>query len=377
MNLYFSWQRLWTVILKEFIQMKRDRLTFGMIIGIPLVQLTLFGYAINTDPKYLPTAIVSADHSIFTRDLITSLQNSSYFEMLPAVQSEKTAEKMLATGKVQFVIYIPPKFSERLIQGNRPQILVEVDATDPVATGFAVGALQNLNQTLNKYFTGSLSYLKTQPPPINVVTQLKYNPERITQYNIVPGLLGVVLTMTMVAITSLAITRERERGTMEGLLAMPIRPVEVMLGKVLPYIVVGYIQVSLILLAAHYLFSVPIEGSLILLFLACLPFIAANLTVGLLFSTIAQNQLQAMQLGFFYFLPSMLLSGFLFPFRGMPDWAQFIGNLLPLSHFLPIVRGILLKGNNFSDILPSIEAIILFFLVVLVLGLKRYRQTLD
>lgn len=369
--------RLWAVILKEFVQMKRDRLTFGMIIGIPLIQLILFGFAINFDPKRLPTIIISADESVFTREITTALQNSNYFEVLPEITNEKQADKMLATGQAQFVIYIPQNFSEKLIRGHNPQVLVEVDATDPSATSFAISVIQNLNQTLNKQYVGQLEYLSEKPPAVEFVVQPKYNPERITQYNIVPALLGVVLNMTMVLITSLAIARERERGTMESLLAMPFRPSEVMIGKVVPYILVGYIQVTIILLASYYIFKVPIKGSLILLYFVSLLFIAANLTVGLLFSTIAKNQLQAMQLAFFYFLPSILLSGFMFPFRGMPDWAQAISNLLPLTHFIPIVRGILLKGNSWLDILPNMQALFIFTAVILFVGIRRYRQTLD
>jgi ABC-2 type transport system permease protein len=377
MKFHFSWQRFFAIISKEFIQMRRDRLTFAMIIGIPLMQLILFGYAINYDPKNLPAVVVAADQSYLTRDVIKALQNSEYFAFLPEFKSQQQADQMLARNQAQFIIYFPQNFSEKLIRNQNPQVLIEADATDPAATSFALSVIPNLNATLAKEYNGSLAFLKQDKPPINFVVQTKYNPERITQYNIVPGLLGVVLTMTMVIITAMAIARERERGTMEGLLAMPIRPLEVMLGKVIPYIIVGYIQVSLILLAAHFLFYIPVEGSLGLLYLACLPFIAANLTVGLLFSTLAKSQLQAMQMAFFFFLPSILLSGFLFPFRGMPVWAQYIGNLLPLSHFLPIVRGILLKGNTLADILPNIIAIIVFFLVVLFIGIKRYRQTLD
>lgn len=377
MNFQCSWHRLWAIILKEFTQMKRDRFTFALMIGIPFIQLILFGYAINSDPKHLPTAIVSADNSVFTRSLIADIQNSSYFKVLPGNTSEKQAEYLLKTGKAQFIIYFPQNFSERLLRGNKPELLVEADATDPAATSFSLGVFQNLSQLFSQSFTGSLNYLNQSDPPINLIIQAKYNPERITQYNIVPGLLGVVLTMTMVVITSLAITRERERDTMESLLAMPVRPLEVMLGKITPYIFVGYIQVSVILIAAHYLFFVPIDGSLILLLLACFPFIIANLGVGLTFSTIAKNQLQAMQSSFFYFLPSMLLSGFMFPFHGMPAWAQAVGNLLPLTHFLVIVRGIMLKGNGIVEILPSVGAMLLFFFVVLLVGITRYRQTLD
>lgn len=377
MRFYFSWQRLWAIILKEFQQMKRDRFTFAMMIGIPFIQLILFGFAINLNPKQLPTAIVAADHSIFTRTIITNLQNSNYFAIRPGNTSNTEADKLLRMGKVQFIIYFPPNFSRQLVRGEKPQLIVEADATDPAAGGNALQTIQNLNQIIAKSFSGSLSYLSTPSPPINLIIQSKYNPEAITQYNIVPGLLGVVLTMTMVIITALVMTRERERGTMESLLAMPIRPLEVILGKLIPFIFVGYAQVTLILTVAHYLFRVPISGSLILLFLSCFPFIVASLSVGLTFSTIAKNQLQAAQSSIFFFLPSMLLSGFMFPFNGMPFWAQVIGNCLPLTHFLVIVRGIMLKGNGLQEILPSIESILLFFLIMLFISIKRYRQTLD
>lgn len=377
MNQRTHFFRLWAIILKEFTQMKRDRLTFAMIIGIPIIQLILFGFAINSDPKQLPTVVVSSDNSTLTRQILVNFQNSDYFKILPGNKSQTQADRLISTGDAQFAIYIPQNFTRKLVRGEKPELLVEVDGTDPSATSNAISTLQTSIQYFSQRFTGALDYLKTDVPAVNLIIQSKYNPERITQFNIVPGLLGVVLTMTMVVITSLAITRERERGTMESLLAMPVKPVEVMLGKLVPYILVGYIQVILILLAAHYLFKVPIDGSLTLLLLACLPFIAANLSVGLTFSTLAKNQLQAMQLSFFFFLPSLLLSGFMFPFYGMPAWAQALGNALPLTHFIRIVRGIMLKGNGFSEIASQISAIFLFFFFVLLLGIKRYRQTLD
>jgi ABC-2 type transport system permease protein len=372
----FSLQRLWAIIIKEFIQMKRDRVTFGMMIGIPLIQLILFGYAINSDPKNLPTAIIAADQSDFTRTFINGMQNTGYFKII-GLKSDHEADHLLKTNQVQFILSIPQNFTERLVRNMHPQLLLVADGTDPAATSFALSAFQSLTSALNKDAVGAINFLHTALPPFNLIIQTKYNPERITQYNIVPGLLGVVLTMTMVVITALAITRERERGTMENLLSMPVIPVEIMLGKLIPYILIGYVQASLILFAAYGLFHVPIQGSLILMLFACMPFIAANLVMGLTFSTLAKNQLQAMQLSFFFFLPSILLSGFMFPFRGMPEWAQFIGNLLPLTHFLVIVRGILLKGNTFLEIFPRIEAILLFFIIILALGIKRYRQTLD
>ena len=372
-----SFPRLYALMLKEFTQMKRDRFTFAMMIGVPIMQLILFGFAINSDPKHLPTAIVSADNSAFTRTLIASMQNSTYYAIKPGLTSAADAEQMLKRGWVQFVIFIPQDFTQRLVHGSNPEILIEADATDPAATSIALATFQNLIQNISQQFTGSLGFLNQSNPPIHLVLQPKYNPERVTQYNIVPGLLGVVLTMTMVMITALAITRERERGTMESLLAMPVKPLEVMIGKLTPYILIGYVQVTVILMVAHWLFKVPIDGSLILLFSACFPFIIANLAMGLTFSTLASNQLQAMQSSMFFFLPSILLSGFMFPFYGMPVWAQTIGNVLPLTHFLVIVRGIMLKGNGLIDIYPSLLAILLFFIAALALGLKRYRQTLD
>lgn len=375
---HFSKTRLMAIIRKEFIQIKRDRLTFAMLIGIPLMQLILFGFAINTNPKFLPTAVLANDYSNYTRSFLTALKNTEYFSITKTVKSEKEAEKLLARGDVLFLVTIPTYFTRQLIRGEHPDILVEVDASDPVATGSAVSALNVLSQSVfNDSLRGSLKYLQGNPSPAGVVIHAKYNPENITQYFIVPALLGVVLTMTMVLITSLAITRERERGTMENLLATPLQPLEVMIGKIIPYILVGYIQVTFILLAAYFIFRVPMEGSLLLLYATALPFIAANLAVGLTFSSVAGSQLQAMQLAFFFFLPSILLSGFFFPFLGMPVWAQWLGSMLPLSYFLRIVRGILLKGNGIAEISSQVWPILVFTIVVMYLGVKRFRRTLD
>ena len=378
MSSVFSWPRFIAVLLKEFVQMKRDRLTFGMIVGVPIIQLVLFGFAINTDPKGLPAALVSADESLFSRTLVRALENSQYFRFTHKPASEAEADRLLQLGEVQFVLVIPPDFSRKLQRGERPQLLIAADATDPSATGNALAALNGVvQQSLNRDLTGPLAGLRPPDLPIDVRVQRRYNPEGIMRYNIVPGLMGVILTMTMIMMTSLAMTRERERGTMENLLATPVRPIEVMAGKIAPFIIVGYLQVALILIAAKLLFGVPLVGSLMLLSMALIVFIAANLSVGFTFSTIAKNQLQAMQMTFFFFLPSMLLSGFMFPFRGMPQWAQMLGEILPLTHFLRIVRGILLKGNGLAEILTELGAIALFMFVAGILALKRYRQTLD
>ncbi len=374
----FSPARFWAMVVKEFVQMRRDRLTFGMMIGIPLIQLILFGLAINADPKHLPTAVLLADRGPQGRSLLEAIRHSNYFEFVRELRTETEARAAIARGDVQFVVSIPENFTRDLWRGDRPAVLVEADATDPAATGNAIGSLRMLvNAAFQHDLKGPLAFLARQDDPVELRVHAQYNPEAVTHYNIVPGLMGVVLTMTMVVITGLAITRERERGTMENLLSMPTRPFEVMIGKIIPYILVGYVQVGLILLAARFLFGVPMEGNLVLLLISALVFIAANLAVGITFSTIAQNQLQAMQMSFFFFLPSLLLSGFMFPFRGMPAWAQAIGEVLPLTHFLRIVRGILLKGNGVDEVLLQLWQVALFAAVALTIGVARFKQTLD
>jgi ABC-2 type transport system permease protein len=374
----FTFHRLWAIVLKEFIQMKRDRVTFAMMVGIPLMQLMLFGFAINADPKHLPTAIRAADQGPFARTFVAALKNSGYFTLVREAATEAEAQELLQLGDVQFVINIPEDFSRRLLRGEQPTVLIEADASDPAATGPAISAARTLAASVFlRDLPGPLARLRGTDGPVNFQIHAHYNPENITQYNVVPGLMGVVLTMTMVVITALAVTRERERGTMENLLATPVRPAEVMIGKILPYIAVGYIQVTLILLAARFIFGVPMVGNLALVYAVALLFIAANLAVGITFSTLAQNQLQAVQMAFFFFLPSILLSGFMFPFRGMPEWAQWVGSCLPNTHFLRIVRGILLKGNGFAEIAPELWPLLLFLAVAMTVGVKRYRQTLD
>ena len=373
----FSWQRWLGIIVKEFIQLRRDRLTFGMVIGIPVLQLVLFGYAINADPKRLPTAVLSADSSVYSRTLLSAMQTSGYFRMDYQVQTEHEMERLLSRGEVQFAITIPENFGRKLVRGERPVLLVEADASDPAAIGNAMAALTQISLALNRDLAGPLAELKAVPSPVELRVHRRYNPEGVTAYNIVPGLVGTILTMTMVLMTGLAMTRERERGTFENLLSTPALPVEVMTGKLVPYILIGLIQVSLILAAALVLFEVPMQGNVALLYLVVSLFIAANLTLGITFSSLARNQLQAMQMTFFFFLPSILLSGFMFPFRGMPEWAQWLGSALPLTHFLVLVRGIMLKGNGLAELWPQIWPILAFMVVVIGIGLRTYRRTLD
>jgi ABC-2 type transport system permease protein len=374
----FSLSRWIGIIVKEFIQLKRDRLTFGMIIGIPVLQLILFGYAINADPKRLPTAVLAADSSPYSRTVLSAMQTSGYFRLDRFVASESELETLLARGEVQFAVTIPENFGRKLVRGERPVLLVEADASDPAATSNAIAALAQISVgALSRDLSGSLSELKPAAPPFDVRVHRRYNPEGVTAYNVVPGLIGTILTMTMVLMTGLAVTRERERGTFENLLSTPALPLEVMTGKIVPYILIGLIQVSLIIACALALFEVPMHGSFLLLYFVVLIFIAANLTLGITFSSIARNQLQAMQMTFFFFLPSILLSGFMFPFRGMPEWAQWLGSLLPLTHFLLLVRGIMLKGNEAWQLWPQIWPILAFMAVVILIGLGFYKRTLD
>lgn len=371
-------RRMWAMVVKEFVQMRRDRMTFATMILVPILQLTLFGYAINTDPKQLPTAVLTRDDGPLTRAVLSAMRNTDYFDFRWQVRDAEELDRLIRSGEAQFGVEIPASFERDVRRGDRPQVLVIADATDPVATGTAVSSLQGLiDSALKRELRGPDAAVTKSAAPFEITMQNRYNPEAITQYNIVPGLLGVVLTMTMMMFTALAVTREIERGTMESLLAMPIKPVEIMIGKIAPFVVVGFVQMTIILGAAHLLFGVPIMGSVWLLVTLATLFAAANLAVGYTFSTIAENQLQAVQMTFFFFLPNILLSGFMFPFRGMPGWAQAIGEVLPLTHFLRIVRGITLKGIGFADMQIDVLALVIFMLAAMGLALFRFRKTLD
>lgn len=372
-----SLRRLLAVMRKEFTQLRRDRATFGMMIMIPIMQLILFGFAINTDPKNLPTAVLLHDRGAMARSVISSLEHTSYFKIDHEVQSDSEGQKLLQEGRTQFVITIPENFERDLIRGMSPQILLETDATDPTASSGALAALQGvLDKWRKNEMTGAL-YKKQTPPPFRFTVHKLYNPEGFSRYNIVPGMMGIVLTMTGVMMTALALTREKERGTMENLLSMPVSPFEVMAGKIAPYVIIGYIQSALIVIAAKLLFDVPILGSLWLLSALLIIFLICNLALGFTISTAAQNQTQAMQLSFAPFLPSVLLSGFMFPFKGMPEWAQTIGNILPATYFIRITRGILLKGADFGELWPHIWPMALFMFFITIVAMKLYKKTMD
>jgi len=372
-----SLRRLFAILMKEFIQMRRDRMTFALMIGVPVMQLLLFGFAINTDPRRLPTVVHIADDSAYARSIGAALKNSEYFDIVATARTPQEAERMLDEGEVAFAITVPVNFARDLVRGESPQLLIQADASDPAASSIALATISELAESaLKDDLVGPLASRESKPA-FTAVIHRRYNPEGITQYNIVPGLIAVILTMTMVMVTAMAMTREREKGTFENLLAMPASPFEVMIGKITPYVVVGYIQATLIIIGARFVFDVPMIGSLALLAGTAGLFIAANLALGFTFSTIAKNQLQAMQMTVFFLLPSILLSGFMFPFRGMPNWAQWAGEALPNTHFLRIVRGILLKGNGPAEIWPHVWPLLIFLMVVGMVALLRYRRTLD
>ena len=368
------WRKTWAMLVKEFIQLKRDRVSFAMIIMIPLVQLLLFGYAINTTPRNLPTAVLMQERSDLSRSILAALENTKYFQITQLPHSEAEVDQLLASGKVLFAIEIPANFERSVRRGDKPAMLVIADATDPVASGTALGALGEVLQT-------ALSHDRDVPNrpemPFEIRTHARYNPAALTQLNIVPGLVGTILTMTMLIFTALSVTREIERGTMESLLSMPITPFEIMLGKIVPYILVGFVQATLIIGIGITLFGVPVVGNLAVLAALSTLFIATNLSIGYTFSTVAQNQLQAMQMSMMFFLPNILLSGFLFPFAGMPVWAQWIGEALPLTHFLRIVRSIMLKGSSLSDLRYDAIAMFILMLVAMGIAVTRFRRTLD
>ena len=377
-----TWQlsltRLRAVLIKEFIQMRRDRLTLAMMLGVPLMQLILFGFAINNDPKQLPAALVTTSQDHFTRAMVSALEITGYYRFDHIVSSATEAENLIANGTVSFVVTIPSDFASRMRRGDRPQILIEADATDPSVASGAVSTLSIVAaQALTRELGVEAQTRQNQQSQLEVVVHRRYNPEGITQYNIVPGLLGVILQMTIVMMTSMALTREIERGTMENLLAMPATSLEIMLGKILPYLGVGAFQVGLVLVAARVLFDVPFVGSLGLLLMGVFVFVLALVFLGYTISTLARTQMQAMQLAFFVFLPSMLLSGFMFPFRGMPTWAQVLGELLPLTHFLRLIRAVMLKGADYAAVSAPMAALALFAIAFALLALLRFRNTLD
>ncbi|MBA4222135.1 MAG: mannose-1-phosphate guanyltransferase [Methylobacterium sp.] len=374
----FSPGRLGAVLAKEFVQMRRDRITFAMMLVVPIVQLLLFGYAINNDPKGLPAAVLALGQDRYTRSVVAALEVSGYYRFGKRPESAAEAESLMARGAISFLVTIPSDFGMRVERGDEPRILVEADATDPAASSNAVGALQTIASRALTRALGTEEVKREQSDSaLSFVVHRRYNPEGITQYNIVPGLLGVILQMTMVMMTAMALTREIERGTMENLLAMPATPGEIMLGKVLPYLAVGSVQVAVVLSAAKLLFGVPFLGSLGLLLTCVTIFVLALVLLGYTISTMARTQLQAMQLTFFFFLPSLLLSGFMFPYAGMPLWAQWLGEIFPLTHFLRVVRAIMLKGADLGDIRLEVFYLSVFVPLYAGIALLRFRNTLD
>ena len=368
------WQRVGAMLRKEFVQLRRDRITFATIITIPIMQLVLFGYAINTTPRGLPTAVLLQETSDVGRSILMALENTKYFKVTHQARDEDEFDYLLASGEVLFGVEIPRGFERALRRGDHPAILIAADATDPVATSSALGSLGNLLQTALR---NDRAIPNSGPMPFEIRTHARYNPAGASQLNIVPGLMGTILTMTMLIFTALSVTREVERGTMESLLSMPITPLEIMLGKIVPYVLIGFFQAALIVGAGVVLFQVPIVGSLTLLAALSTLFIATNLAIGYTFSTLAQNQLQAIQMAMMFFLPNMLMSGFAFPFLGMPRWAQILSEWLPLTHYIRIVRAILLKGSTIADLHYDTLALAGLMLVAMTIAVTRFRRTLD
>jgi ABC-2 type transport system permease protein len=371
----FSFRRFAALLRKEWLQMLRDPITLRFIIALPMMQLFLFGYAINSNPKNLPTGLLSVEHSKYERTLIAALRNTGYYDV-SVLSSEAEAERGLAQGEFLFVINIPPNFDRSVDRGEAPSVLIDADASDPAAIINATATLAALSAALKRDLP-PVRQKEPAPEPFQFVVHARYNPEQLTVLNIVPGLICIVLIFSTVFVTALSITRERERGTMENLLAMPVRPIEVMLAKIVPYVFVGYVQVVLILLISAFVFEMPVRGSIILLLVSLGLFIAGNLALGITFSTVSENQMQAIQFAQFTLLPSIFLSGFMFPFKGMPVWAQWAGEVFPTTHAIRIVRGLLLKGNRLPEILPELWPIALFTLVVVMVAIRFYRETLD
>jgi len=373
-----SFARVKAVLIKEFVQMRRDRMTFAMMVGIPIMQLIMFGFAINSDPRHLPTALIDRDHSSFSRAIVNAAENSTFMDMAYRPKTDQEAEQLIREGRVNFIFIIPENFARDLVRGDNPQVLLVADATDPSATSGAANSMNEIVRSgLRRDLSGSLSSISGTPLAVEVVLHKRYNPAGITQYNIIPGLLGIIIAMTMTMITAVAITREKERGTMENLLAMPIKPLEMMVGKIAPYVIIGYVQTFVVLIAAEFAFDIPIVGSFAVLLSGVTVYIIVNLMIGFLFSSVAQTQMQALQMTFFLLMPQILLSGFLFPFLGMPRWAQYIGEALPATHFMRIMRGVMLKGADGSDLFTSFWPLGLIMLVVGIVSMLRYQRTLD
>lgn len=370
----FSILRIHAVVIKEFRQILRDKGTLALIIMMPLMLMLLFGYAINNNPRNLPTALVVNSQGELSRSLIKAMENTGYFRIKSVTRDLELASELMKRGNVQFVIYFPHDLERDLARGFAPKILIDIDATDPASSA-------QVSSALIAAFNEAISRDKFNPEHQNsefeLVVHTKYNPELLTRYQIIPGLIGILLTLTTILLAGISMTKEYERGTMENLLATPLYPTEVMLGKILPYLFISYLQICVLLFIARYLFELPVITNWGSLIACCTLLMLANLGVGFTFSTLAKNQLQVMQMTYFFFLPSLLLSGFMFPFYGMPRWAQILGEFFPLTHFLRMIRGIWLKNALITDYAYDVIAIFVFLCASTTLSLYRYKRTLD
>lgn len=373
-----SIQHIMAIFKKEFLHLRRDKATIIMIIFMPLMQLFLFGFAINSDPHHLSTGVITHDQSIFSRNILYAMKNSRYFNITHNVSSLSEGKKLLKEGKINFLLTIPNQFYKKLISKQTPQILIEADATDPIAVARPLGVFEKIIQNaIEKDAKGTLQFLKPNPPPYSIVIHQLYNPENLSHYNFIPGLIGIVLMMTCITMTASSLTNEKEKGTMENLLSMPIQPIEVMLGKVTPYIFIAFLQAFIILSMAYFVFGLPLHGSFFLIFLSLFLFISCKVSLGYIISVISKNQTQSNQMSTFFMLPSILLSGFMFPFSGMPGWAQFLGSLLPTTYFMRLMRSIILKGCSFIEMFSFIWPLCLMLIIIIFLSVKIYKRTLD
>jgi len=371
--------RFLAIAWKELIQLRRDRPTLAMMVGLPVMQLLLFGYAINTDVRHIPTVIYDQDQSAESRDMIRRLEATGFYDMVGSVRSYAETQDAMRSGRARVSLVVPVDFSESIHAGRPTSLQLVVDGSDPQTVASAINTAASLSaQRSLEIMVGRLSKsaLGVSVTPLSLEPVTWYNPELRTATYVVPGLVGVILTMTMIMLTAMAIARERERGTLEQLIVSPVRRIELIAGKIVPYVAIGYIQMSLILLVGRLVFDVPLVGSLGLLYALASVFIAANLSLGLFFSTIATTQQQAMQMSFFFMLPNILLSGFMFPFEAMPKPAQWLSQALPLTHFMRIVRGITLKGAGFSDALPELVWLFGILTVLVTLAALRFSKKL-
>ncbi len=374
--LNFSFTRWIGVVIKEIHELRRDKISISMLILTPIFQLIILGYAVQMDPRQVPTALLNYDNARMSQVFVTAAQNTSYFSMRQ-MASEEEANNAFVRGDVIFIVTIPQGFTEKLLRGEKPQILIQGDAIDPMTIGNALSAIVQAAKSMFQHDLPQALRTEEASDNFELVIHRMFNPEGITQYNTIPGIIGSILSTTLILMTALSITRERENGAIENLLISPLTSLEVIVGKITPFILIGMFQSLLILLSAVFLFDIPLAGNFFLLFTILVVYIFLCLSIGIAISSVAQSQLQALQMSSFYFIPSIMLSGFISPFISMPGWAQAIGSCLPLTYFIRLVKGVMLKGYTAAELMPSLLPLIAIAVIVIGIGLKMYHKTLD